>query len=246
MLINLRHKLAVRLWRLKFFASYMLAVACHRGTASTLLFFTEQAFAHPWVTRVTLEFSPFTPTRYDKFEIDAPVMLSVWHKETRALVMSGHFLGKCWYIKQLQGARGVNVPIDLDWAPRFVRACQAFALKEEFNQVRLARARGLFQYRNPRVRVRKDETLEDARARVRKKMLVHYDQTAQQLGFVPEGRWAVWRPKSHYGSRKCAEQQRIQRNSPTIEGNHNPFHHFPTAQSLASITPLHRARLLRR
>ena len=192
--INLRRKLAVRLWRMKFFASYVLAAACHRGNASTLLFFTEQAFAHPWVTRVTLEFSPFTPTRYDKFEIDAPVMLSVWHKETRALVMSGHFLGKCWYIKQLQGARGVNVPSDLEWAPRFVRACQAFALKERFNEVRLARARELFQYRNPRVRVRKDETLEEARARVRRKMFVHYDQTAQQLGFVPEGRWAVWRP----------------------------------------------------
>jgi hypothetical protein len=137
----LRRRAAVRLWRVKFFAGYVLAVACHRSAASAPLNFTVKEFDHhPWVTRVTLEFWPFTPTSEDQFPIDAPVVLSVWRKDKRALVMAGHFFCRCWYVRQLQGSSGIAVPRDLDWTICFVAACQRLARAQRCNQVRLARA----------------------------------------------------------------------------------------------------------
>lgn len=189
------HFISKLIWQMKFFTGYILAVSCHQRSAKMLLFFVDQAFAHPWVTRVTLEFWPATPT-HDNFKIDAPVVLSVWRRDRRAMVMSVYFLGKCLYIRQLQGAYGINMPSDLEWAKRFVGACQTFSCAAAFEQIRLVRASELVQYHNPRnwARARRGETLEEAKARVRKKMLIHYDQTAQQLGFKSEGRWTIWRP----------------------------------------------------
>lgn len=118
----LRRRAAVRLWRVKFFAGYVLAVACHRSAASALLNFTVKV-----------------PTSEDQFPIDAPVVLSVWRKDKRALVMAGHFFCRCWYVRQLQGSSGIAVPRDLDWTICFVTACQRLARAQRCNQVRLAR-----------------------------------------------------------------------------------------------------------
>ena len=196
LLPHLRHRLAIRLWRMKFFAAYLLAVLCYRSAGSSLLFFTERAFAHTWVTRVTLEFRPVPPTADDQFPIDAPVVLSVWRDENRALVMAGHFLGGCWYVKQLQGAAGTNIPKELDWTVRFLTGCQAFARAGGCTQVRLVRASDLIRFVKPERTIREKETVEQARARILKKLLFHYDKTGERLGFVPEGRWTVWRPNS--------------------------------------------------
>ena len=109
--------------------------------------------------------------------------------------MAGHFFCRCWYVRQLQGSSGIAVPRDLDWTICFVAACQRLARAQRCNQVRLARASELASYRYPGVRVSKGESAEEAIARIRKKMLIHYDETARRLGFMSKGRWAVWRPE---------------------------------------------------
>jgi hypothetical protein len=83
----------LRGWRIRFFAGYLLALARYRSIASILLSLTEDSFACPWVSRVTLEFLAFPPPPCDEYPIpiDAPVVLTVWHKNKKALVMSGHF-----------------------------------------------------------------------------------------------------------------------------------------------------------
>ena len=101
--------------------------------------------------------------------------------------------------------RGVNIPRELEWEIRFVTACQALASTEICNQVRLARARELSAYRHPDVPECKTTTLDEAIGLVRKRMLFRYDRTAE-LGFIPDGRWAVWRPP---GSAASAGDQSI-------------------------------------
>lgn len=123
--------------------------------------------------------------RDGQFPVEAPVAFSIWREEQRSLVMSGYFIGKCWYISQLQGIRGANIPRDLEWTRRFVTACQQLAHTSYCNEVRLARASYLLDH---------VEIPEEAKERIRRKLLVHYDHTAEQLGFTDDGRWYVWRP----------------------------------------------------
>jgi hypothetical protein len=87
----LRHRFAVRRWRIKFFIGYVIAIAQHRNAAATLLSSVERAFDDPWGSRETLEFCAATPMRNGQFPIDARVVFSIWHKEQRALVMTGYF-----------------------------------------------------------------------------------------------------------------------------------------------------------
>jgi hypothetical protein len=192
LLCHARRRLAVRLWRIKFFAAYVLAISCHRRVASNLLLFTKRAFAHPWATQVTLEFRPSTPSPDDRFPIDAPVVLSVWREDKRAVVMAGYFVGRCCYVRQLQGTAGINIPKDLDWTGRFIAGCQAFVRSGGCKQVRVVRACDLIRGVNLEKGARENETVEHARERILRKLTLHYDDTAKQFGFVPVGRWTVW------------------------------------------------------
>jgi hypothetical protein len=190
-------KWKLQLWRIKFAGAYVLARIHYRYIALNLLYLTEHSFTHPWVSKVTMEFLPISPKYSDKYSIplDAPIALTVWHKNRRALVMSGYFLRKCWFIKQLQGARGINIPSDLDWQICFVSACQVLARSGKLKEVRLARANALFPYLELPPHVGDADKIE-YRKRIQKRMLVHYDETAQRLGFIPKGRWSVWRPEA--------------------------------------------------
>jgi hypothetical protein len=141
-------KWKLQLWRIKFGGAYVLARTRYRYIALNLLYLTEHSFTHPWVSKVTMEFLPISPKYSDKYSIPiaAPIALTVWHKNRRALVMSGYFLRKCWFIRQLQGARGINIPNDLDWQICFVSACQVLARSGKLKEVRLAHANTLFPY----------------------------------------------------------------------------------------------------
>jgi hypothetical protein len=172
----------------------------HRGVLSRpdrvakLLWLSTQAFKHPWVSDITatIRARPGHAASSPVY-IDAPLVIIVWHAGAQALVMSCYFKRNHLIINQLQGVAGINIPLDLAWTTRFVAACQALARRENLKGVLLAKATTLTSYRDPDVIASGRESFDAARARVRKKMLIRYDQTAEQLGFTQDVNWWAWK-----------------------------------------------------
>ena len=98
------------------------------------------------------------------------------------------------HIAQLQGVLLVEMPKGLrDWAERFVQATMEFARDENFRGVWVARAESLYSYHHPTIRwFLPPEDRERELKRIRAHMKIHHNETAGNLGFLPEEDWFKW------------------------------------------------------
>jgi hypothetical protein len=129
---------------------------------------------------------------------DAPITISVFRnkrgKRREALCFSTYVIGDTFHIKQMQGVFGTDIPSELRvWPKIFIDACRRYASEEAFREVRVPRAESLFSYHTPGLR---RDLLPDARQRaldrIRKNMVLLYDTSALELGFVADGDWFKW------------------------------------------------------
>jgi hypothetical protein len=204
--------LAMCRWRVQFFFLYRLALRRSKEVSS-LRKTIEEIFVHPWAGRVTVEIRPSfgkedSPER--PIYWDAPIAITIERKGRQAIGMALYVLGDAVSIVQLQGVAGIEVPTDIHWPKLLFEACQVWARKENFKEVRLARASSLPSFRRPTVSATEQESGEEAISRVQQKMICRYDETAEQLGLIMGRRWWIWRNLNHTRfSRPRTEQVQI-------------------------------------
>jgi hypothetical protein len=199
-------------WAITFSRWYRLSLK-HEQAIAKLLPIVERCFEHKWVGSVELKLrpSPGYDTVLGKkvperpMHLDAPVTVTVLRKrrgrKRQALCMSFYVLGNTIYVKQLQGVRGQDVPVELrSWPALFVASLQKLACNEKFKEIRIAKARTLGSYRYPDAKGTARETIEQVVARIHKNMQSHYDGTARTLGFIEKRRWWIWRTPNEEGS----------------------------------------------
>jgi hypothetical protein len=187
-----------------------------------LLPILEEAFDHPWVARVELNFRfwPGNDTALvrlwrlyrslpnQSMHWDAPVTVSIFRerkgKKRQALCMSLYVVDNVLYVAQIQGIPGTDAPKELRaWPKIFFEACRKFACQEHLREVRIPKAETLYSYRNPHLG---PDLLPKARVhtllRIRRNMRLLYDANALDLGFFPDGDWLRWecsnRPKERH------------------------------------------------
>ena len=130
----------------------------------------------------------------------APVTVSVYKKgkdggrPELVRYMSLFIRSGIVHIMQLQGVPLIEMPKGLrDWAERLVRATMEFARQQNFRGVCVARADSLYSYHNPHVRSSlPPDVRERQEKRIRTNMEVHHNQTAIELGFLPDEDWFRW------------------------------------------------------
>ena len=172
----------------------------------------EEAFDHPWVAQVELNFRFWPgndPTLVRLWRLykslptqsmhwDAPVTVSIFRerkgKKRQALCMSLYVVKDVLYVAQIQGIPGTDAPKELRaWPKIFIEACRRFACQEGLREVRIPKAETLYAYRNPYLA---PDLLPKARIhtllRIRKNMRLLYDANALDLGFFPDGDWLRW------------------------------------------------------
>ena len=97
------------------------------------------------------------------------------------------------HIVQLQGVPLIEMPKGLrDWAERFVKATMEFARQQNYHGVCVARADSLYSYHHPTVRFLPPEIRQREAKRIRTNMELHHNQTAIDLGFLPDEDWFKW------------------------------------------------------
>ena len=103
------------------------------------------------------------------------------------LMMSGWIEGDRLFIRQLQGAKKVRLhrSLYMKWPRMLVAASQEGARASNLKEVRLVVS--------SRCRVSLPPSSTQVREVIEGRILDTYDRTAQELGFVEEGRWHVWR-----------------------------------------------------
>ena len=157
-------------------------------------------FDNPWVAGVDVQLRPYGGTDFTvKYSVywDAPVAVSVARKTKRgerlALCMSCYLIGDTISIRQLQGVFALDIPPDMrNWPEMFCEACRTFAMKENLRHVRIARAQSLYSFRKPEIKAEDPVEVEAIKARLRERMIGHYNETARKLGFVERGGWFEW------------------------------------------------------
>ena len=182
----------------------------------------EEAFDHPWVAQVELNFRfwPGNDTIFvrlwrlykslpaQSMHWDAPVAVSIFRerkgKKRQAFCMSLYIVNGILYVAQIQGIPGTDAPKELRaWPKIFIEACRQFARQEGLREVRIPMAKTLYAYRNPYLA---PDLLPKARIhtlwRIRRNMTLLYDANALDLGFFPDGDWLRWecsnRPKERH------------------------------------------------
>jgi hypothetical protein len=190
---RLRRLLGNARWRVRFFGWYVIA-ASRAKIPRYLLGASKRAFAHPWVSNVTMVLQP-QPGFSERchVSVDAPIVIVVWHRGRQALFLACHVVRKTLTIEQLQGSQGMNVPRELAWTTRCLAACQEVARLTNLRQVRITRAQSLPAFRNPSVTATTQEEFEEIRGRIRASLVRRYDESAEQLGFTLGRRYSVWR-----------------------------------------------------
>ncbi len=110
-------------------------------------------------------------------------------------------------IRQIQGVRGKRPPRELHlWPQLFVQGCVEYAKSAGLKEVRIYRADQSLFYEHPVYLVpeegqRYEDVLREHQARMRRR----YDQTAEEMGFVPKGKRYLRWVNPNYGRSSCRE-----------------------------------------
>jgi hypothetical protein len=151
-------------------------------------------------TPVVLHFSlnpvqGMSPRDHGRIHWDAPLGITLWVKDSPLVGLAVEFWNNELYIRQLQGVKGVTIPVDLRrWDRLFVEGCKVFATKAGFRAVRLTRPTELITSKLSRSALSVEELQEQKEWGERKKR--RYDGTARTTGLKMKrsGRWNIWYP----------------------------------------------------
>ena len=187
------------------FKYWYFASLLQRDKFHSILEAVREKFKDPWIYDVTLKALPNVGpdvTAEPSIYWDAPIAVAVHRRGDDgicpAVCMSLCVIGDVVYVMQLQGMAGTHIPPQLqNWPKMFVEACQDFAIKKNFRQVRIVKATSVPQFNMAGLQAETPAALAKMRANVQNRMLARYDGTAKKLGFVEDGRWFIWPNPQH-------------------------------------------------
>ncbi len=125
---------------------------------------------------------------------EASVGFLVYLADRPSLGMGVELMGDTLTVRQLQGAKGLELNKSLqDWPRLFLMACVEFAIRrEDISRVRVLRAHKLVFYKAPIVYPRKGQTYADVVEEHTRRMRRRYDGSARQLGFKITKNYYIW------------------------------------------------------
>ena len=190
-------------WRLEFFSRYRFALK-QEPQLTRLLPLVRATFDHPWVGNVSLQIRSrpgLDETVSRSIYWDTPIAITVFKRskaeDSAALCMGLSVDNSTIFVRQMQGIAGIYIPEPLQkWPHSFISACQRFAIAENYRRIVIPRASSMGHTHCPldQINSEKDHLL---REQAKQRLVLRYDGTATELGFVAKRKHFEWVNPNH-------------------------------------------------